>query len=166
TTPACARRRGRPVRRRPGTAPARRRRRSRPPPRPRRRRRANGSPSFGAGTAARPPARAPRARTTRAAAAGPLAGRTSTSTCESTRVSELTDFGLIVLLVAGSFSLALGAHKLTELFPIPAPALFLVLAAGASDIWPGLQRLSTVDVERIAVVALIVILFDGGMLVG
>jgi potassium/hydrogen antiporter len=81
-------------------------------------------------------------------------------------MSELTDFGLIVLLVAGAFSLALGAHKLTELFPVPAPALFLVAAAGASDIWPGLANLSTVDVERIAVVALIVILFDGGMHVG
>ncbi|HKP18327.1 MAG TPA: cation:proton antiporter [Gaiellaceae bacterium] len=81
-------------------------------------------------------------------------------------MSELTDFGLIVLLVAGSFSLALGAHKLTELFPIPGPALFLVAAAVASDIWPGLSRLSTVDVERIAVVALVAILFDGGMHVG
>jgi cell volume regulation protein A len=81
-------------------------------------------------------------------------------------MSELTDFGLIVLLVAGAFSIALAVHKLTELFPVPAPALFLVAAAGASDIWPGLARLSTVDVERIAVVALIVILFDGGMHVG
>jgi cell volume regulation protein A len=81
-------------------------------------------------------------------------------------VSELTDFGLIVLLVAGAFSLALAAHKATELFPVPAPALFLVIAATASDIWPGLARLSTVDVERIAVVALVAILFDGGMHVG
>jgi cell volume regulation protein A len=81
-------------------------------------------------------------------------------------VGELTDFGLIVLLVAGTFSLAIGAYKVTERFPIPGPALFLVLAAVASDIWPGLARLSTVDVERIAVVALIAILFDGGMLVG
>jgi cell volume regulation protein A len=81
-------------------------------------------------------------------------------------MGELTDFGLIVLLVAGSFSLAIGTYKLTERFPVPAPALFLVLAAAASDIWPDLQRLSTVDVERIAVVALIAILFDGGMQVG
>jgi cell volume regulation protein A len=81
-------------------------------------------------------------------------------------MSELTDFGLIVLIVAGAFSLAVATHKLTELFPVPAPALFLVAAAVASDIWPGLARLSTVDVERIAVVALIVILFDGGMHVG
>jgi cell volume regulation protein A len=81
-------------------------------------------------------------------------------------MSELTDFGLIVLIVAGAFSLAVATHKLTELFPVPAPALFLVAAAVASDIWPGLARLSTVDVERIAVVALIAILFDGGMHVG
>lgn len=81
-------------------------------------------------------------------------------------MSELVDFGLIVLLVSGAFSLALGAYKLTERFPLPAPALFLVLAAGASDLWPGLDRLSTVDVERIAVVALVAILFDGGMHVG
>ena len=81
-------------------------------------------------------------------------------------MSELTDFGLIILVVAGSFSLAVGGYKLTELFPVPAPALFLVAAAVASDIWPGLARLSTVDVERIAVVALVAILFDGGMHVG
>jgi cell volume regulation protein A len=86
--------------------------------------------------------------------------------CESTRVAELTDFGLIVLVVAGAFTLALGAYKLTELFPVPAPALFLIAAAVASDLWPGLARVSTVGVERIAVVALIVILFDGGMQVG
>ncbi len=81
-------------------------------------------------------------------------------------MSEITDYGLIVLLVAGAFSLALAASKLTEVFPVPGPALFLALAAVASDIWPGLARLSTLDVERIAVVALIAILFDGGMHVG
>jgi cell volume regulation protein A len=81
-------------------------------------------------------------------------------------VSELTDFGLIVLVVAGSFSIALGGYKLTELFPVPAPALFLIAAAVASDLWSELHRLSTVDVERIAVVALVMILFDGGMHVG
>jgi cell volume regulation protein A len=81
-------------------------------------------------------------------------------------LSELTDFGLVVLVVSGTFLAALGAHKLTEFFPVPAPAVFLLAAAIASDIWPGLGGLSTLDVERIAVVALIVILFDGGMQVG
>jgi potassium/hydrogen antiporter len=81
-------------------------------------------------------------------------------------MSELTDFGLVVLVVSGTFLAALGAHKLTEFFPVPAPAVFLVAAAFASDIWPRLSSLTTIDVERIAVVALIVILFDGGMQVG
>jgi cell volume regulation protein A len=81
-------------------------------------------------------------------------------------VSELTDFGLVVLVVSGTFLAALGAHKLTERVPVPAPALFLLAAAVASEIWPGLSGLSTTDVERIAVVALIFILFDGGMQVG
>jgi cell volume regulation protein A len=82
-------------------------------------------------------------------------------------VEELLDFGLIVLIVASGFSLALAAIKLTELFPIPAPALFLVAAAVLSDVFPELQEhLSIQTVERIGVVALIVILFDGGMHVG
>jgi cell volume regulation protein A len=76
-------------------------------------------------------------------------------------VAELSDFGLIVLGVAGGVMLALLARKLSTRFPIPAPALFLVAAA----IVP--VRLSDIrTVERIGVVALIVILFDGGMYIG
>jgi cell volume regulation protein A len=86
---------------------------------------------------------------------------------EDQAVDELLDFGLIVLVVAGGFSLALVAIKATERFPIPAPALFLIAAAVLSDVFPELrERLSVETVERIGVVALIVILFDGGMLVG
>src|SRR5262249_37759361 len=82
------------------------------------------------------------------------------------RMSEFQDFGLVVIIVAGGFSLAIALNKLTERFPVPAPALFLLVAAVASDIFPGLEVLSTRSVERIGVVALIVILFDGGMHVG
>lgn len=81
-------------------------------------------------------------------------------------MAELSDFALAVLLVSGGVLAAILVQKLTERFPIPAPAPFLLGAAVASDIWPGLGRLSTIGVERIAVVALIVILFDGGMAVG
>ena len=98
--------------------------------------------------------------------ADPRPGSTCSSPARVSAVSELTDFGLVVLVVSGAFLAALAAHKLTEFFPVPPPALFLVAAAVASDIWPGLSKLSTVDVERIAVVALVVILFDGGMQVG
>jgi potassium/hydrogen antiporter len=82
-------------------------------------------------------------------------------------VDELTVFGTIVLVVAGGLLLALLATKLSEYVPVPEPAVFLVLAAVASDVFPELSdRVSIEDVERIAVVALIVILFNGGTLVG
>jgi cell volume regulation protein A len=80
---------------------------------------------------------------------------------------ELTHFAIIVLLVAGAFALAILATPLGRLLPIPAPALFLVAAAVASDIWPALREdISVRTVERIAVVALIVILLNGGIDIG
>jgi cell volume regulation protein A len=51
--------------------------------------------------------------------------------------------------------------------PVPAPAIFLIAAAVASDVWPSLRdELPIRTVERIAVVALIVILFNGGIDIG
>jgi potassium/hydrogen antiporter len=80
---------------------------------------------------------------------------------------EVLHFGAIVLLVSGALSVALLSNKLSERLRVPAAAFFLLAAALASDIWPGLgSALSIREVERIAVVALIVILFDGGMRVG
>jgi cell volume regulation protein A len=82
-------------------------------------------------------------------------------------VSEIQDFGLIVLFVSGIVSVALLSNKVSERIPIPAPAIFLLAAAATVHFWPSLgRRLSVLDVERLAVVALIVILFDGGMRVG
>jgi cell volume regulation protein A len=82
-------------------------------------------------------------------------------------MDEVREFGTIVLVVGAGFSLALLTSKLTERYPVPAPALFLLAAATASDLFPELgEALSTKNVERIGVVALVVILFDGGMHVG
>jgi potassium/hydrogen antiporter len=82
-------------------------------------------------------------------------------------MSEITDFGLVVLVVSAVFALAVFANKLTERVPVPAPAIFLLAAALVVHFVPRLGReLSIKDVERIAVVALVVILFDGGMRVG
>ena len=82
-------------------------------------------------------------------------------------MSELQDFGLIVLFVSGIVSVALLSNKVSERIPLPAPAIFLLAAAVTVHFWPSLGRkLSVLDVERLAVVALIVILFDGGMRVG
>ena len=80
---------------------------------------------------------------------------------------ELTAFGTIVLVVALGFTVALAASKLADKVPVPAPAFFLVAAAVASDLFPSLgHHVSIRDVERIAVVALIVILFSGGYDIG
>src|SRR3954447_23760751 len=80
---------------------------------------------------------------------------------------EIADFATLVLVIAGGFSLAVLSTRITDKIPVPAPAIFLVAAAVASDLWP--QIYDDVDVktvERIAVVALIVILLNGGMEIG
>lgn len=82
-------------------------------------------------------------------------------------MTEISDFGEIVLVVAAGFSLALYGRAITERLAIPGAALFLVAAAAASDLVPRLQdAISVVTVERVGVVALVVILFDGGLDVG
>ena len=52
-------------------------------------------------------------------------------------MDELTVFGTIVLVVAGGLLLALLLTKVGERFPVPEPLIFLLLAAVASDIFPG-----------------------------
>ena len=82
-------------------------------------------------------------------------------------MTEISDYGAIVLVVSGGLLLALASTKLTALLRIPAPGLFLLVAAVASDLWPRLGgTLSLLTVERLATVALVVILFDGGMHIG
>jgi len=81
-------------------------------------------------------------------------------------VAELTHFGGWISIVAGAFLVAVVTSRLAERFRIPPGALFLIAAAVASDVFPGLSHLSIRDVERLASVALAVILFDGGLRVG
>jgi len=80
-------------------------------------------------------------------------------------VDEVSSFGGGILLVSAALTAALFASKLSERISIPAAAPFLVAAAAASDIFPGLV-VSTETVIRVATVALIVILFDGGLSIG
>jgi potassium/hydrogen antiporter len=82
-------------------------------------------------------------------------------------MTEISDFGALVLIVAGGLALGVLATKLTERFPLPAPAIFLVGAALLSDAWPRVYEAVPIrTVERIAVVALVVILFNGGINIG
>jgi cell volume regulation protein A len=82
-------------------------------------------------------------------------------------MTEISDFAGIVLIITVGFALAVLSTKLTERVPVPAPAMFLLAAAAVSDIWPGVYEAVPIrTVERIAVVALIVILFNGGIDIG
>lgn len=81
-------------------------------------------------------------------------------------MEAILDFAAIVLIVAGGLFVAVATSKVGAIFPLPGPVLFLVVAAVASDLFPGLGVLSVETASRIAVVALVVILFEGGMHVG
>jgi potassium/hydrogen antiporter len=82
-------------------------------------------------------------------------------------MTEITDFAPLLLLVTAAVALAVMSTTLTGRIPVPAPAVFLVAAAVVSDLWPRLyEEVPILTVERIAVVALIVILFNGGMDIG
>ena len=82
-------------------------------------------------------------------------------------MTDAAEFGRVVLIVAVGFAVAILSSRLTERWRIPAPALFLAAATVSSDVIPNLAPLLTIrDVERMCLVALIVILFDGGMEIG
>jgi len=80
---------------------------------------------------------------------------------------EIISFATIVLVVAGGLTIALTWSKLSERVPVPAAAFFLILGAILSDIFPALERHASIrTVERVVVVAVVIILFDGGMHIG
>jgi len=82
-------------------------------------------------------------------------------------MNEISTFGILVLTVAAGVAALLAWSQITARLPIPGAAFFLVGAGLASNlVWGTREVLSIRSVERITVVALIVILFDGGMNVG
>lgn len=81
-------------------------------------------------------------------------------------MTDVVPFGLVVGVVAVAGLLAVLSNRLSERAHIPAPAIFLMCAAVASNVRPQLGNLSHQTVERVVTVALVVILFDGGMHIG
>ncbi|RDI74970.1 NhaP-type Na+/H+ and K+/H+ antiporter [Gaiella occulta] len=82
-------------------------------------------------------------------------------------MNETTDFAAIVAVVALALFAAISLRSLTARVAIPGAALFLVLPPVAAELFPSLgSSLSILEVERITTVALIVILFDGGLHIG
>jgi cell volume regulation protein A len=81
-------------------------------------------------------------------------------------MSDVEHFALLVLVVGLAITAAVLFNQISERIRIPAPAIVLVAAAVASDVVPALGELSVTTVQRIVSVALVVILFDGGMHIG
>jgi cell volume regulation protein A len=81
-------------------------------------------------------------------------------------LSDVEPFGLVLLVMAAAVVLALLSNRISGRFRIPAPVIFLLIAAAASDLVPSLRQIAIGTVEQIVTVALIVILFDGGMHIG
>lgn len=78
---------------------------------------------------------------------------------------DLGVFGAGILIASLGLLAALLSTKLSGRFSVPSAAAFLAAAAVVSDLFPSLD-VSIATVERIATVALIVILFDGGASIG
>ncbi|MCO5996404.1 potassium/proton antiporter [Actinoallomurus rhizosphaericola] len=81
-------------------------------------------------------------------------------------MSGVERFGLAILLIALVGTVAVLSNRFSERTRIPAPAIFLLCAAVASDLWPRLGAVSIPTIQKVVTVALAVILFDGGMHIG
>ena len=86
---------------------------------------------------------------------------------ENHAVNELIEFGKLILVVSSGLLLAIGVRVVAGRLAIPTAGLLLVVAAVASDLSDRLAGiLSFEDVQRIATLALVVILFEGGSEIG
>jgi cell volume regulation protein A len=81
-------------------------------------------------------------------------------------VEDVQPFGLIVLVVAAVGLAAVLSNRLSARLQVPTPAFFLIGAAVAAQVVPALDEPPHRTVERLVTVALVVILFDGGMHIG
>lgn len=79
---------------------------------------------------------------------------------------QIDTFGLSVAGVALALIVAILANHLTERFRIPAPAIFLAAAVVLANAFPSLGSRSFDTVQKIVTIALVIILFDGGMHIG
>lgn len=82
-------------------------------------------------------------------------------------MTELADFGLIMLAVSGAVLVALAGMRLADRLSLPYAAVILLGAVAISEVFTELQDVISIkNVERLTVVALVVILFDGGLHIG
>ncbi len=81
-------------------------------------------------------------------------------------MTDVVAFGAIIAVISVAGLFAVVSNRISERIRIPAPAIFLIVAAIASDVLPALGRFPVVDVQRVVTVMLVMLLFDGGMQIG
>jgi cell volume regulation protein A len=81
-------------------------------------------------------------------------------------MGDVIPFAIVITVISAAGLLAVWSNRLSTRIRIPAPAIFLVVAAIVSDLVPSLQRIPVVTVQRVVTVMLIPLLFDGGMRIG
>lgn len=79
---------------------------------------------------------------------------------------DVETFAVVIACAALAAVAAVLSNWVSERVRIPAPVVFLLVAAVASDVYPPLGHLSIEAVQRIVTLALAVILFDGGLNIG
>jgi potassium/hydrogen antiporter len=81
-------------------------------------------------------------------------------------MNDTAHYALIILFASAVGLVAVLANRLTERVKIPVPLLVLAGAALAANALPALQPPPEQTVERIITIALVLVLFDGGMHIG
>ncbi len=81
-------------------------------------------------------------------------------------MEDVLRFGFLVLAISAVGLVAVLSNRLGELLRVPAPAFFFAGAALAVQVVPALHEPPHQTVERLVTIALVVILFDGGMHLG
>ena len=81
-------------------------------------------------------------------------------------MSDVLPLGLLIGIISLAGLLAVVSSRVSERIRVPAPAIFLIAAAVASDLVPALARVPVITVQRVVTVMLVLLLFDGGMQIG
>jgi potassium/hydrogen antiporter len=81
-------------------------------------------------------------------------------------MTSIAALALAILGVAVAVIAAVFSNRLSAITRVPAPALFLVIAAVAAKVFPSLGSLPGSTDVNIVTIALVFILFDGGMHIG
>jgi cell volume regulation protein A len=81
-------------------------------------------------------------------------------------VTDTQPFAVVILLTAAVGLVLVVSSRLTERIKVPLPALVLVGAAVAVAVVPALQSPGQRAVDRVVTVALVCVLFDGGLHIG